>query len=181
MAIVLTSSCYAQTILQCLGKEENFYAKQKYTGPNYKLNQMMIEEMTSLNELKIKESSYRDICSNPKGYPSLRLLKKILLDERNLFSQIGKSAIYQTLAESIKDKAGDILIDYLTRLQATAQTPDCVVTQIPETKNLFSRYLHLREVLSSTQANGERKELYRIFSKLENVDTWLHKCKKKNN
>lgn len=178
ISLILSSQVFAQSLLTCLGREENFYAKKKYTGPNYKLNQIMIEEITSLSDLKVLPSAYKKICMKPGAYPSLVLLEELMNKSSNVFQTKNIGPIEKVTFESLKEKSGEILIQYLSLVQSMAPSPRCIEENIPGVKNLFARYRYLQDVIDADDLHGKNQEQEAIFSKLREIDSILVKCSK---
>lgn len=178
--VILTSYVNAQSLLHCLGAEESHYAKLKYTGPNYKLNQLMIEEISSLSDLKILPDAYRRICRDPKAYPSLLLLESLMHKQSRLF-RTGKDQQFQiSTLKTLRANSGRLLITYLSYIQSVSSTAKCIENEIPQVTNLYSRYRYLQDVIDPNDLNGSMAELKQIFNKLKNVDRILKSCKKKS-
>ena len=131
---ILCANSFSMTLLQCLAKEETYYAKIKYTGPNYKLNQVMIEEITSLGNLSLTESYNKKICYN-SAFPSLRLLEYLLKKEERLMKFEVDNTLQHITYKALLDKSGNIFISYLTGLQATFTVPGCIEKKVPENEN----------------------------------------------
>ncbi len=165
------------SILRCLAKEENFYAKNKYTGPNYKLNQTMIEEVTALGNLEMTQHAYRSICKGD-GYPSLKLLEHLLAKKKDVFMDHyeNHNMIMVTL-DALLDRSGSILITYLTSLQAIAKKPNCLENQVPEIKNMIQRYFYLETDINRKTLDGDKKAQKALFRKLNNIDQIIARCK----
>ena len=174
--IIISSFANATTLLQCLAKEENYYAKIKYTGPNYKLNQVMIEEITSLGNLSLTSKYNRKICKN-SSFPSLRLLEYLLKKERDLIKLEQENKLQQITFESLMNRSGNIFISYLTGLQATYTVAGCIEKKIPEAKQLMERYLYLQEDVDAKTLDGSSQFLDSLFAKLSNPKL-LQDCKK---
>ncbi len=177
--VILTSYTFGQSLLHCLGKEEAHYAKLKYTGPNYKLNQIMIEEISALSDLEILPAAYRRICRDPKAYPSLLLLETLMRRQTKLFKSSENMKFQHSTFQSIREKSGRLLINYLSYIQSVAPTAKCVENKIPGVKILYSRYHYLQDVVDEKDLNGSMQELKKIFAKLKNVDGLLNSCKQK--
>lgn len=174
--ILLIPSIYAGTLLQCLAKEEDYYAKLKYTGPNYKLNQIMIEQITSLGNLSLNKEYDRKICKNA-SFPSLRLLEQLLLKEKGLFDFDPENKLQEITFEALLDKSGNIFISYLTSLQATYSIPGCLEKKIPEVAVLLERYLYLETSVDRETLDGPRSFITSLFEKLSDKDI-LKDCTK---
>ena len=169
---------HANSLLKCLGAEEAHYASLKYTGPNYKLNHMMIDKMSSLSELEILPSVYKRICSNPAAYPSLVLLEELTDSKSKIFKYNPEQLFQMTTFKELKQRSGEFLIRYLSDIQATAKTPKCLETRIPGIKQMFARYRYLQEELSSEDLTGSKEENSKIFEKLYKIDSILKDCQR---
>lgn len=175
-AILFTAFCHASSILKCLGAEESYYSKIKYTGPSYKLNQDIIEELSSLSDLVITDTAYQRICRSEKDQPALKLLHDLMLKDIKIFEDENSNSMAAINLQFLRDSSGRILVKYLTYLQSLAKTPKCLEKEIPEIKSLYSRYHYLEEDIKSEQVIGNRKELDSIFIKLRSIDKILKKC-----
>ncbi|EQC50443.1 hypothetical protein [Bacteriovorax sp. DB6_IX] len=174
--VILTSYVSAQSLLHCLGAEESHYAKQKYTGPNYRLNQLMIEEISSLSDLKVIPRVYKKICQDKSNYPSLLLLENLIHPKERLFQTSKNQFIEKSSLETIKENSGRLLITYLSYLQTVAKTPKCIEKEIPEIIPLYSRYRYLEDIVDPKDMNGSYNEIKAIFSKLKHADKILERC-----
>lgn len=178
IVLILLSNClWAQTLLKCLGSEEAAYAKSKYTGPMYKLNQTIIEEISSLSDLKITSSAYERICGKNSKTPSLRLLKDLLSSDVTIFENERSNSLASINFDHLKNNAGHILINYIGYLQSMTEDPKCLEKNIPELAKLYKKYQYLEEEVENQKLVGSKDELERIFKGLGRIDQILNKCK----
>lgn len=173
---LLFNSVYAANLLRCLGQEESFYAKKRYTGPTYKLNQILIDEISSLSDLVMTEDAYQRVCTSKTKFPSLRLLKELVLNERQLFVGEDRNGIDFITLKSLRNNSGQILLKYISFIQSIAKDPKCIERNIPEVKILYSRYKYLEDEIPSKELMGNKKEIHKIFDSLANIDGILKKC-----
>jgi len=179
--VILTSYVQAQGLLRCLGAEEAHYAKLKYTGPNYRLNQLMIEELTSLSDLRVLPSAYNKICKDPSAYPSLLLLERLMHRNSKVFISSGDKKMQYATLKSLKNNSGRLLVTYLSYLQTVAKDAKCLERAIPEIKPLYSRYRYLQDVMDPKDMKGSRREVSAIFKKLKRADKIIKKCSRSKN
>ncbi|MFG1499211.1 hypothetical protein ABMA70_03305 [Halobacteriovorax sp. XZX-3] len=173
----------AKTILLCLGQEESYYAKRFETGPRYHLNQIMINEISSVGNPQFSKGYYNKFCSDPSKSPTLKLLKAMTTGQRNIFDfkeedgGIGVKYSMSTYNE-FRLKSIKILMDYLAKIQIQASSADCLESNIPGLKEFYARYRYLEGEVSLETLKGSKESLLKIYDALENVDAILKKCQK---
>lgn len=175
--IFFSNFIWAQTLLKCLGSEEASYAKVKYTGAKYKLNQIIIEEISSLSNLKITNAAYNRICQNKSSAPSLLLLSDLLSNDTVIFENEANNGLASINLAHIRRNSGHILINYIGFLQTMTEDPKCIERNIPEVKKLYQRYQYLEEEIDNHKLVGSEKELQSMFKGLDRIDQILKSCR----
>ncbi|EQC45996.1 hypothetical protein M900_1763 [Bacteriovorax sp. Seq25_V] len=132
--------------------------------------------MTSISNLEVTPEAYKRICSSSKRSPSLLLLKELIIRDRKIFKKEEGSDFQYVHLNAVRDRAGIMLVKFLSSVQSLAKDPKCIEKNIPGVKPLFQRYLYLEEELSSKKIIGEKADLEIIFDKLESIDEILKKC-----
>ncbi|WP_040314159.1 hypothetical protein [Bacteriovorax sp. BAL6_X] len=181
--LMITLPAQAKTILLCLGQEESYYAKRHDTGPRYHLNQIMINEISSVGNPQFSKGYFNKFCSEPSKSPTLKLLKALTTGQRKIFDfkeedggigvQYSMSTYNEFRLKSIK-----ILIEYLAKIQIQASSPDCLEQNIPGLKEFYARYRYLEGEVGLSTLKGSKESLLKIYGSLENIDVILKKCKK---
>jgi hypothetical protein len=171
------------SILSCLGREELAMHKTKQIGPNYRLNQLFVNELAGLGDMTIKPNYLEKICNKPQISPSVDLLRNLLIYGRNIFDQkfrhiesVHIKAYKRALTKELENRAPHIFFDYLSSLQSTASTPHCIKKYIPEISFFLERYRYLEEDLPSSQLMEDKGRIRRIFKKLKRINKIFKKC-----
>jgi hypothetical protein len=184
--LCLFSAAHASTnnlLLHCLGKEEEKFHKAKITGPNYQLNQILINELTGLSGLKLRPKYYQSICVNNKNV-SESLLQNMLLHGNKIYqistSSYDKTPSYQlgTLID-IKKRLPHILLRYLSWLQSQTTYPKCLQEKLPHFKSFTERLHYLESDLPSSQVMLNAKKINQLFKKLKVITKVLEQCNHK--
>lgn len=179
-----TASLFANEVIKCLGKEELRLHKQKNTGPQYKLNQLFINEFASNSDLIIKGSFQKQICEMKNHAPSVTILKLLLIQGKNIFdlsSEFGRSGIIGYKIERINNllsRIAHIFFNYIGNLQALAPTHDCLRKYIPEIRHFEDRFKYLEEEYSAKELLSETKKFERIFNKLKSLKSIYQLCER---
>ncbi|AYF44900.1 hypothetical protein BALOs_1900 [Halobacteriovorax sp. BALOs_7] len=182
--IFMPAQASAQTILLCLGKEESFYAKKHYTGPKYHLNQIMINEISSVGNPELAAGNYKKYCTHPEQSPSLKLLKAMTLGKKGLFNfkeDEGDAGVQFAMVtyDEFRKKSIKVLMQYMSKIQMQAASADCLTKNIPGLTQFYSRFRYLEEEIDSIALKGSKEDLLRLYDSLENIDQILKKCQKK--
>lgn len=183
LIIFTVNSAQAKTILLCLGKEESYYAKKHYTGPKYHLNQIMINEISSVGNPELAGNNYKKFCSHPEQSPSLKLLKAMTLGQRDLFDfkeEKGDTGIQFAMVtyDEFRKKSIKVLIQYMAKIQMQSASADCLTKNIPGLENFYARFRYLEGEIDPITLKGSVKELSKLYDSLENIDGILKKCQK---
>lgn len=172
-----------KSILHCLGMEELAIHRMKDQGPAYKLNQALINEISSGNLLRIHPKVIQDICSVRDFSPSVNFLKTLLLKGKSVFifnEEDEKIKRLQMVAtESLQSKIHGFFFQYLISLQNLLAGPDCLYKEIPEFDYLTKRFQYLLEDIPAEKLMADKKKIRIIFEKLKNFPRVVARCNKK--
>lgn len=176
----------AKTILLCLGKEESFYAKNHYTGPKYHLNQIMINEISSIGNPELAGDNYKKYCSRPDQSPSLKLLKAMTLGKKSLFNfkeNEGGTGVQFAMVtyDEFRKKSIKVLIQYISKIQMQAASAECLTDNIPGLTQFYARFRYLEGEIDPISLKGSREDLLQLYDSLRNIDAILKKCQKPSN
>jgi hypothetical protein len=182
LLLLSSSSLFAknQQILQCLGNEEKRFHLKKETGPIYDLNQRLIGELLQISNVQINSADYMTICSGEKFSESWKLLELSMKKHKALFV-IPKSitGIQRSMTEGMIDDyleaTRDILIVFISQIQAQSPTPQCLKEQIPELDQFFTEIKYLQEDVDMKMIFQGKDQ--RIFDKLKNYPLAFEKCR----
>lgn len=182
MFLLSTISLFArdQQILECLGNEEKRFHLKKETGPVYDLNQRLIGELIQIPKVEINPNDYLAICAGEKFSESWKLLELSIKKGKDLFI-IPKSVtgiqrnVIKGMIEDYVEATREILISFISQIQAQSPTPLCLKEEIPELDQLFTEIKYLQEdVEIKTIFEGKDQ---RIFDRLKNYPLAFEKCR----
>jgi len=181
----VVSSVNAATVknmLHCLGKEELSIHKAKNDGPIYFLNQLFINELSSFNDVEVKQKYVDAICNQQEFAPSLSLLNHMLLHGKDLYQirilkgEEGLWAYKKSQLEDMVNRGPHIFFQYLAHLQKLLPTHDCLSQEIPEITYFMERYYYLESDFPTDKLMKDKAKVESMFAKLKNLDRTIKKC-----
>lgn len=176
----LSSKAQAETIIQCLGKEEHLIHKKQYNGPLYNLNQKLINTFIVSADLQLKAESIKKICYSSEYSPSVNLLRMLLLDGKNLFTNNESERVAkiqkEQMIEVFVSEIPPLFFQYLGDLQSQLASPNCLVRHIPEVRKLLENYQYLEPDLEWNKNILSPNKVNLIFTKLRGIDAINKKC-----
>ncbi|GAB4015475.1 MAG: hypothetical protein Fur0010_14550 [Bdellovibrio sp.] len=187
LLILFSVSAHAASvkkILHCLGNEELTIHKAKTDGPVYFLNQLFINELSSFNDVEVKESELNKICQQKDFAPSVFLLYDMLLRGKEIFiiqihkGEEGLWSYKNSQIEDLLNRVPHIFFQYLAHLQTLLPTHDCLNTEIPEINFFMERYHYLETDFSTEKLIKDKSKIKSIFEKLKILDKTILKCQK---
>lgn len=182
---VLTHKALAKSnrILLCLAKEEGLLHKSHNTGPQYHLNQLLINELSSFNTVRLKDKYYEQICLNKKEAPSVSLLRSLIINGKDNFDlyssglEVSSVAMSKATIEEFLSNTPKIFFNYLSSLLALTPTADCFAKNIPELNFFLEQFHYLEEQVPRERLLENKARLHKIFDKVSHLDQIIHKCK----
>lgn len=178
ICIFATNQSYGNslTLLKCLGKEELYLHQNKITGPVYLLNQLLINKISSIENIPLKKESLKKICHRDKVTNSVavNLLYYLLIEGKNIF-HVPKNSISMGLNALISD-THYIFFKHLSRLQGETATHDCLEKKIPEIKYFSDRFKTLLPNVPTKNLFKEKDRLEKIFKSLRQLNTIMEQC-----
>ncbi len=182
----LTTSLWAgrneRQLLKCLGAEEKQFHLKKKLGPLYDLNQRLISEMIQIPKAELSPEDFKQICETANESPSWKLLELSISKGSSVFkipgSELGKQdQIAQGMIDDYLEITNEIFLNFMTQIQATAPSPDCLEKEIPQLKDFFSDIKYLQEDVDIKKIFGGREVL--IFQKLKNYPEAFERCRER--
>lgn len=181
----LTTHARPKKIMVCLGKEEQYIHKNKIGGAFFKLNQDLIGALLQFPRyVKMTPKVYQQVCPAGSKFPSLSLLKHLILNSTMLFyvdadkNEVSQMAISKLAIDELQKKSLHIFIDFLNALQAEAPTVNCIVNSIEELKVTYLNLRYLEEELGTQKIFDSLSKKQIIFQKLERAPEIIQSCKK---
>jgi len=164
----------AKPYLVCLGKEETYIHKEKIGGAFLKLNQDIISALIQLSDsTQMSKENLKRVCS--KKFTSLEILKLMIESKEGVFfttknnTNIEQMTIDKHNLKELKEKVVFIFIDFLTKLQAQYDDPNCLFKHIPELKDFYYRLRYTLEEVGLDHVMSTLKDPEAIFKKIENL------------
>ena len=172
-----------ETLLTCLGREEEVYHRAKKTGAAYQLNQKLIAKLVTSGGVRPKPRYLRQICHSKDFVPSVAFLRTILLGGSSVFEipKTGRPSFdsqYRADIETLYEETPRLFFDYLSSLQSLVTHAGCLSQAIPEVDYFLGRYKYLETDYSTNQLVDDRTKVGQIFKKLKNLDQIVSKCQK---
>lgn len=182
--LFVTSSAMAREkdrqILKCLGEEEKRFHLKKETGPVYDLNQRLIAEMVQIPQVEITQEDYLAACTGSSFSESWKLLELSIVKGKDLFvvspTLTGtQRSIAISMIDDYVEATREILLNFITQIQAAAPSATCLKEEIPMLDSFFTEIKYLQEdVDMKTLFKGKDKK---IFDKLKNYPLAFEKCR----
>lgn len=166
-------------ILRCLGEEEKEFHLRKESGPLYDLNQRLISELVQIPRVMLHPDDLRRICSG-KDSASLKLLEHSIRKGKNLFIlpknlQGMEKAMRQGMIDDYVEASKEILLAFISQLQALAPTPTCLEEEIPGLKNFLIEVKYLQEDIDVKRLFKGKDQ--RLLERLKNYPLAFEKCR----
>ena len=169
-------------LLQCLAKEEAELHKKDTQNALFRLNQDLVNELASSNDITVKKMYVDQICQHPDHSPSVALLRLLLIKEHELYD-LSLSGIEANMRpfkmgyiNEFQKQVPRIFIQYLGGLQSELATPDCLEKNITELVGFNEKIKYLEEELPAHQLITQKEKIESIFNKLKNYPAFKKKC-----
>jgi len=171
-------------ILCCLAQEEQALNDAHFaSGPLYKLNTTLIDEMRNIDGLWPTPEAEQQICHSPDFSPSVALVRELLMQGRKIFMadprrddlDVASDGLQNATAEALVERTPRIFFDYISSLQTVMGLPECLNRKIPPLKKFQDK---LRD-LESEKVAGKiviPAQIEQIFNGLKNLDKYAKEC-----
>lgn len=167
-------------LLECLGNEELILHRNHVTGPNYKLNQILIGELAAASDIKMKNKFVEQVCKTKDFSPSVSLLRMLLIKDMEIYdlpNEMYARALQKGTIESFLNRIPHLFFQYLSSLQALTIDPDCLNRHVVNLDYFIKRFRYLEGDYSSSFLLAEKKKIKEIFESLKGLDRINQKCK----
>jgi hypothetical protein len=167
--------------LVCLGAEEAYIHKKKIGGAYKKLNQSILNELIMFSENIVMDAKVqKKICARNDNFPSIEILRSILLGHKIFSSKIKNSAqreyaIDITTIDSFRTQSKFVFINFLTNLLTEVKDPKCLIKEFPELKDFFLRMEHVLLNVGIQKLVSEIENKEKFFQKLK-TPSWKVNC-----
>lgn len=184
LSLCIINVAQANEIIKCLANEEMRLHQAKDTGPEYRLNQLFINEFASNSDLTFKRIYSEQICAMKNHAPSVTILMLLLTKGKDVFDireEFGREGIIGYKLERINDllsRIAHIFFNFLGSLQALAPTHDCLRKHIPEIQHFEVRFKYLEEEYSAKELLRESSKFENIFKKLQGLKSIYQQCQR---
>jgi hypothetical protein len=175
----LIAMARSSELLRCLGNEEKRLHLKKEIGPLYDLNQRLISEIVQIPNVEMTKVDFHDICSRKRPSESLHLLYLTIHKGKSLFEiPVGLSGMSRSMTKGMiddyVDASKEIFLNFITQIQTTAPTPNCLKEEVPELDTFFTDIKYLQEDVDMKAIFRGRDET--IFNKLLTYSEAFKKC-----
>lgn len=182
LALILLTMASAQastTLLMCLGNEEKRLHQEKETGPLYDLNQRMSAEMVQIPDVTIHPEDHKNVCSGKAFSESFKLLELSLRKGKSLFIIPGavtglQRSITQSMIDEYTEISKEILLSFMSQIQALSPTPNCLYEEVPELHQFFIEIKYLQEDVDIRKIMAGKDE--KIFEKFKDYPRAFQRC-----
>jgi len=183
---ILAQSPHQNTLLPCLAREESYYHQKKMLNASYRLNQNLINSLTSHNDILIKENYVQTICKiDVSKQPSLELLKLFMLESTSLFDyslnrdEAGLKSFKVGAIEDFQKNIPRVFIDYILDLSQQFPNAKCLKKEMPELEYVINQIKYLEEEIHYKKLLDNKKLINTIFNKINLIDQYKLRCMKK--
>lgn len=168
------------SLLKCLGAEEERYHKLKISHARAKLNTEVITDLAQTSELSLKDQYYKEICGSQEKYPAERVLEMQLLHGTEIFEIYGNNReIKHALLVEYQKSLPQVFLRHLGNLQAELETPNCLDEKIPALKRIKEKIKYTEEETSGNALLPLKKEVKATFLALKKFQKIKLDCKQK--
>lgn len=176
------ASAAPNSLLKCLGEEEERYHKMKVSHSRARLNTEVITDLAQTGELSLKSQYYREICGSQEKYPAERLLEMQLLHGTEIFEIYGNNReIKYALLVEYQKSLPQVFLRHLGNLQSELETPNCLDKKIPALKRIKEKIKYTEEETSGNALLPLKKEVKTTFQALKSFQRIKLECKLKEN
>ncbi len=179
---LLSHSAFANEgdILKCLGEEEKRFHLKKESGPVYDLNQRLISELVQIPRIQLNREDYLAVCAGNDFSESWKLLELSIKKGKGIFkipSDMGgmQKGMAEGMIDDYIEASKEILLTFISQIQAQSPTPTCLKEEIPELDNFFYEFKYLQEDVDIRQIFKGKDE--KIIDKLKNYPLAFEKCR----
>ena len=167
-------------LLTCLALEEQELHLQKDVGPQYFLNQQLLNLLGQSPMGHIKNEVIEDICRHKKN-PSQLLLKRTIFEQLNLFTfektkDPGKDQQQLEQAKIFIEESFSLFFNYLWSWQKFVNDAKCFEKNIPQYNSIMERYKYLEHTNAKSKLFQKDKVIKDIFKILESPEKLLSTC-----
>ncbi len=182
LLLSFSSSLWAKPILHCLAEEEVKYHKEGYKYlATYRLNNELMAKIINLGTIEFQRTTLNAVCSPNTQYPSVTLLDQIIKyhekafvipkteDPRITYTQKG------LIREFIKD-VPNMLHDFISNVQQSCPTVDCLEKRIPLLSYYYERLKYLQMDIPAKRILREKNMAVKIMGSLKDIDRLVYDC-----
>ena len=173
----------AQSLLECLGKEELVLHKSRAKGAVEQLNQRLVQEVALISDIQLTAQAWASICEHPRHKSSSVALLEAMMDlDPGPFVIVGATTnaekeVQKNLVGNFAKSRGQLILDFMLMVQADVEQPDCLNKHFPTFQLITSKLKSLQEFVSpedldkAVVAEIKKMNFFNKFSSLQD------KCK----
>ena len=181
LSILAYTSLWAkpQTILECLGKEEENIHREKLSMQAQLFNQGLISDLIGLKGLKVQRKFLNKICSQSSGLNSFRFLEVFLKNKGRIFEDRGtqiERRSNKALRNSFYEKILTRLNQYISINQMNSPTPSCLYGGDSAVSDFLMKMLYQRAFLSAYTVLHNKNLGLRVVKELKKFPERIKDC-----
>lgn len=169
-----------QTLLECLGKEEQDIHKSKLSKQASDFNRNLISDMLDLASVEVKSQFIGQICDSNRRLDSFRFLEVFLINKGKIFKFVDKTLIERSSQQAVigafYNKVLDRLSQYISLTQIGSPTPYCLFGNEPNVSKFLFRVMHLRAELSAKRLLHEDNLGSKVIKELRGFPEKAKNC-----
>ena len=181
--IILSHTCLfakPQSLLECLGKEEQDIHKSKLSKQALDFNKNLISDILDLANVKLKKKYLSQICGSNRKLDSFRFLEVFLQNKGNIFNYYGADVIEslskKATIEEFYNKVLDRLYQYINITQVTSPTPYCLIDKNPSVSKFLFRVMYLRTELTAQKLLHQNNLGLNVIKELRRFPEQIKSC-----
>lgn len=162
-----------QTLLECLGQEEEIIHREKLSKEALLFNQQLISHSFELKNLKIKPRFLKQICQGSKNLFSLNFLEIFLKNKGKVFIKSQTKIINQFHSHILNS-----LNHYIAISQMYSPNPDCLLSDHKAISTFVFKMLYEAKFLSPKKILYENNLGLKVLKELKNFPQTVKNCPK---
>lgn len=163
-----------QTLLKCLGQQEEILHKYKISNQTVSFHQQFISDALNFQKMRIKKTYLNEICKYKTGLKSFLFLKIFLRQKGQVFQRRLSSKKRNELYEKILIH----IQNYISLTQNSSPNTECLFIDHPAVSKFLFQVLYLRNTQSAQQILDKNKLGLKVLSELEKFPSRAQRCSK---
>lgn len=168
-----------QTLLECLGKEEEYIHQAHISIQTQNFNQKLLSDIIDFQDLPLQNHFLTEICAPSESLKSFKFLEVFLKNKGLIFN----------LPRGVKDKATSLaqvdnfyaqilqrMSDYISLNQMLSPTPDCLFVAHSAVSTFLFKMLYQSSDLTPRRILHDDDLGLKVLKELKRFPTQLSQC-----